>query len=147
MYTEDFSEVHELLAHIPADSATTEQNSGYVSLENHPRAVVVVSVGDLATNATFDIDIEQAQDTAGTGAKALAGKSTTQLTEAGTDSNKVVIIEIRTEELDVTNGFKCINVEVTPATAAAEFAVLIFGVGGPRYAPVGVTGIEEIIRA
>ena len=141
-YTERFSEVHQVLAHVPADSETAEVNSGYVNVANFHRVAVLISVGDLAATATFDVDIEQATTTAGANAKAITGKSITQLT--ATDDDVVLIMELRTEELDVTNGFDCINVECTPATAAVEFAVIVLGCV-PRFAPVSTTAVQEIV--
>ena len=144
MYTARFSELNEVLAHLPADSETTEVNTAWVSLANYHRAVILVSVGDMASNATLDIDIEQATDSGGTGVTNITGKSITQLTQAGSDSNKIVIIEIQSEELDVANDFDHIRVEVTPATAAVEFAVFVLGFI-PRFAPVSTTAIDEIV--
>lgn len=144
MYTVNFTEIHELLGHIPADSETTEQNTGFIYAGNHHRFVTLISVGDMATNATFDVDIEQATNSAGSGTvKNVTGKSITQLTQAGSGSNKVVIIELRSEELDVAGGFDHFNVECTPATAAVEFSVMVFGFEA-RYRPVSTTSVEEI---
>ncbi len=144
MYTVRFSERNEFLAHLPADSETTEVNTAWVSLANYHRAVILVSVGDMAASSTLDIDIEQATDSGGTGVKNITGKSITQLTQAGTDSNKIVIIEIQSEELDVASDFDHIRVEVTPAVGAVEFAVFVLGFE-PRFAPVSTTAIDEIV--
>ena len=143
-FTENFSEVCQVLAHVPADSETTVIDSGNVLVENFRRVVCLISVGDMATNATFDVDLEQASTTAAGTRKAITGKSTTQLTQAGGDGNQVLIIELRTEELDVNGGFKYVNLELTPATAAVEFSALILGFV-PRYAPVSTTAVEEIV--
>ena len=143
-YTERLSEVHEVLAHIPADSETVEINSGRLLLERYHRAAVLISVGDMAGGATFDVDVEQANQAAGGTLKVIAGKSTTQLTQAGGDGDQVLIIEIRSEELDVTGGFEYINVECTPAVAAVEFAVFVLGTVS-RYNPVPTTNVAEIV--
>lgn len=145
MYTARFSEMFCPLASMHADSfAAGEHNSGYVALNNYHRAVILIDVGDLAATATLDVDLEQATSTAGAGAKAITGKSITQLTQAGGDSDDLVCMELRTEELDVDGGFDCINVEVTVANAAAEFSVWIFGYE-PRFPPVPVTGWTEVV--
>lgn len=143
-YTERWSEVNEVLAHIPADSETVEVNSGYVYMGTKHRGVILISVGDMAAGATLDADLEQAQDAAGTGAKAITGKSITQLTQAGGDGNQVVIIELRSEELDPDNGFEYINLEITPAVGAVEFAAFILGTV-PRYKAVSTTNVAEIV--
>lgn len=145
MYTARFTEQVAFLDRMDPDSfPAAEYNSGYNLLQQYHRAVVILMVGDMGTGATVDMDIEQATDTSGTGAKAISGKSITQLTQAGSDSNKVVVVEIRTEELDVDGGFDCINAEVTVGTEAVELALLILGTE-PRYPPVPTTTLEEVV--
>lgn len=147
MDTAKFSEYAELLAHIPADSETTEQNTGWISAGGHHRFVVLISVGDMGTNATFDVDIEQAQDSDGTGVKDVSSPdlSITQLDESDGDGNQAIIINFRSAQLDVANGFDYFRVECTPATAAVEFSVMVFGVE-PRHAPVSTTNVEEVVN-
>jgi hypothetical protein len=139
-YTNRFSEDWALLATIDPASYTTEQNTGYVSLMNYHRAVVIIHAGVLSGDV--DIDLEQGTTTAGAGAKTLdSGNKDITLT-ATTDNNTVSIIEIRTEETDVGNGFDCINVEVTPA-AAGILGVTLWG-GVTRFAPVPTTNVDSI---
>ncbi len=141
-YTERFTERHELLAHIPADSETVEINTAWIAMTNLHRIVILISVGDLAATATFNVDVEQATDNAGAGVKNITGKSITAL--AATDDDVPIAIEIRAEELDVAGGFDFIRVECTPANAAVEFAVFVLGVV-PRFVPVSVTAWEEVV--
>jgi len=145
MYTARFSELFCPLVVMHADSfAVGEHNSGFVALNNYHRAVILVDVGDIVATGTVSIDIEQATTTAGAGIKAIAGKSITQLTQAGGDSDDTICIELRTEELDVDGGFDCINVEVTVGVAAAELSVWVFGCE-PRFPLVPVTGWTEVV--
>jgi hypothetical protein len=141
-YTARFSECHEVLAHVPADSETAEVNTAWIYAGNHHRFAVLISVGDLAGAATFDVDLEQATDSSGTGVKAVTGKSITQL--AATDDDVYIIIELQSEELDVANSFDYFRVEFTPATAAVEFAAFVLGVV-PRFAPVSTANAEEVV--
>lgn len=143
-YTERFSEANEVLVHIPADSETTAVTSGWLLMENNHRALALISVGDMVATSTLNATLTQAQDALGTGAKAITGKAITQLTQAGGDSNKVVMIELKSEELDVANGFEYILLTITPAVAAVEFAAFVLGTE-PRYMPVPTTNVEEIV--
>jgi hypothetical protein len=144
-YTENFTEVHQLLAHEPADSQTVEVNSGYVDVGDFHRVVVLISVGDIAATGTFDVLIQQATSTAGASSKSLSpSKASTQLTQAGGDGDQVLVFDFPCSELDVTGGFDCVNVRVSPATAATEFSMMVFG-ACPRFAPVATTLIQEII--
>lgn len=142
MYTERFTERHELMAHVPADSETTEINTAWLSMANKHRAIVLISVGDMAASATFNVDVEQATDSAGAGVKNITGKSITAL--ADTDDDVAIAIEIRAEELDVAGLFDHIRVELTPAAGAVEFSVMVLGVVD-RYVPVSVTAWEEVV--
>lgn len=145
MYTARFTEMVCFLDKLDPDSYDpAEYNTGCNSLQRYHRAAVVLLVGDMVQGSTLDMDIEQATDTDGTGLKAITGKSITQLTAADLDSNTTVVVEIRTEELDVDNAFDCINAEVTVAGAAVEFALLILGLE-PRYPPVPTTTLEEVV--
>lgn len=139
-YTERFSEVWSLLGTINPASHTTEQNTGYVSLHQYHRAVVIIHTGVIGGN--LDVDIEEATDTSGSSSQSMdSGNKDITLT-ATTDDNTVSVIEIRTEEMDVTNLRDCVNVEVTPAQAGI-FGVQIWG-GVPRYAPVSTTNLDSV---
>jgi hypothetical protein len=131
-YTERFSEVWSLLGSIRGANVSTEQNTGYVSLANYHRAMIVV--------IPVSVDLEQGTDTSGSGAKTVdsGGKD---ITVALADTAPSVI-ELRTAELDVTGGFDCINLEVTP-TAGSYFWAGIFG-GVPRFAPVSTTNYDSV---
>ena len=145
MYTARFTEQVAFLDKLDPDSyVANEYNTGFNSLQRYHRAAIVLIVGDMVQGSTLDMDIEQAQDTGGEGIKPITGKSMTQLTAAGGDSNTIVVVEIRTEELDVDGAFDCINAEVTVGNAAVEFALLLLGLE-PRYPPVPTTALEEVV--
>lgn len=137
-YTERFSEVWALLAEIQGSAASTEQNTGYVSLANYHRAVVMIC--PISLGSDLDVDLEQGTTTAGAGAKTV-DSGNKDITVASTDTAPS-IIELRTEELDVTNSFDCLNVEVTP-TVASYFWVGLWG-GVPRFAPVSTTNLDSV---
>lgn len=144
-YCARFSELHYPLADDHADSfAIGTHTSSYVSLMNYHRAVVVINVGDIAAGGALDAKILQATTTAGAGVKDITGKAITQLTQAGGDSDSIVCIELQTEELDVTNLFDCIALELTVTSGAVEFSYIIYGIE-PRYPPVGTTNWAEIV--
>jgi hypothetical protein len=113
-------------------------------MENYHRAWLLLNLGTMGAAATVDADIRQAQDVAGTGAKAIAGKAITQLTQAGGDANSLVCIELQTEELDVDNGFEFIQFRVTIAVADCVYGAELFGTIS-RYKPVPVTNWAEIV--
>lgn len=144
MYTEQFTEAHDVLATLKptaANAAVGVHNSGYVSLADYHRGFVWFAVGEPAAGATINLAITQATSAAGAGAVPLltvgaATKNPAQIVAA--DIGGHVGIEVRSEELDVTNRYVFINVAVTVGIDTFYYDLVIFGIVG-RYEPVGVT--------
>ena len=146
-YTQRFTEGFCLLYNLAPVSVANgvEVFTSYVSLANYHRAVILIHVGVMAQGATIDAVVHQATDTSGGSAKHLTTtKAITQLTQAGGDSGSDIAIEVRTEELDVENGFDCVALGYTVGTAASLMSIEIYGFE-PRYAPVATTGWAEIV--
>lgn len=107
----------------------------------------VVMAGTLGASATVDAKIEQATDNSGTGAKDLSGSDITQLTQAGTDSDKQAIIQFNTEDLDINNSFDHVRLSITVGTATSDIGGLLFGVE-PRFSPASdydASSVDEIV--
>jgi len=135
-----------LAAVIDPDAYTAAAySSGWVHMGTYENIMAVLKVGTMATSSTVDAKLEQAQDDSATGLKDITGKSITQLTEAGTDSDKQAIINCRADELDVANGFDYVRITVTVATAASDLDAAIFGFDA-RYQPAtDITTVDEIV--
>lgn len=146
MYTERFTEAHVILAqHDPRTRQVATHVSDWVSMANYHRAALHLKVGDMGANATLDAGIQQASDADGTGVKAISGKTITQLDQsAGDGADEDLVIELRTEELDVTNGFDYVRFYVTIATADCVYAATLFGIVS-RFKPVPTTAYTEIV--
>ena len=145
-YTQNFSEVHEPGGTLYADSRTAAAyNTAWLAMTNHQRATFLLNVGEMQQGATLDLAIQQATDAAGTGAKAFTpAKAITQLTQAGGDGDDLVIVELRTEEMDVNGGFDFIRGVATVAGAAVEFSLTPLR-GASNYPPVPVTVWTEVV--
>jgi len=144
-YTHRFTEVWELWgADADVYAIGTHTPSTYRSMANHQRGVLLVHVGAIAAAGTVDVAMVQATDAAGTGAKAIAGKAITQLTQAGGDSGSTVAIELRSEELDVDGGFSFVAATVTVAGNTAEVGVFALA-GCSNYTPVPTATWTEIV--
>lgn len=76
-------------------------------------AVFFLLTGTLDADDTIDVAIWQAQDAAGTGAKAVTGAVLTQVTDENDETIKSV--EIGPGALDNVNGFTHVQVRVTVA--------------------------------
>src|SRR5512139_1476976 len=146
-FTERFTETACLLYNLAPISVSNgaEVFTSYVSLANYHRAAIIIHTGVMSSGSTLDAVVHEATDTSGTGAQHLGtSKAITQLTQAGSDSNKDVIIEVRTEELDVDDGYDCIALGYTVGTAATLLSIEIYGLV-PRFAPVATTAWDEIV--
>lgn len=148
-YTERFSEVHYPLLTVPpaVKSATTEQISSYVSLANYHRAALVIQTGAIAATGTVKVRLIQAKDTSGTTpigipTTATQDKITSTLTTA--DANSVIVIELRTEELDVNNGYDCVAIGYDVDTDTVALGIVLYGIE-PRFAAVPTTNYNEIV--
>lgn len=143
------SEVAAVVATIDPDAYTAATTvSDYADMTKFESCMIILSVGTMASTATLDAVVKQATDSSGTSAKNLTtSKAITQLTEAGTDSDKQVIINVRAEELDVDNSFTHIALSVTGATAASDYGVVILGFN-PRFGPASdndLASVDEIV--
>lgn len=129
----------------PDAYAASTVTSGWVSLVTYEAIQAIVMAGTLGSSATIDAKLEQASNSGGTGAKDITGKSITQLTQAGTDSDKQAIINCRSDELDVANGFTHVRLSMTIGTATSDAGGLILG-HYARYQPAtDLASVDEVV--
>lgn len=131
----------------PASLTANTYVSDYVDMSDFEQVMAVLLLGAISTNGTVDAKLIQAKDTSGTGAKDIAGHAATQLTQAGTDSNKQVILQTRQDLLDVEGGFTHVALSVTTATAASLGAAVVLGFN-PTYGPASnydLASVDEIV--
>ena len=145
-YTNRFTEVVSLTGAVyPQTQGAGTYTYGYASAANFQRGAAILLVGEMAGGSTLDLELFQATDAAGTDAKAIGtGKAITQLTAAGGDGNDAVLIELRTEELDVDGGFSFVSAVVTVGVANVTFALLGLGTVA-NYVPVPTTNWTEVV--
>jgi hypothetical protein len=122
------SESLSLLATLdPASVAVGTVSTGWVNVGNHAALMALIGTGVNGTGATIDANIQQAASAAGAGAKAVTGKSITQIQQSVSGNNKQAIINFKTEDLDTTNGFCYVNITVTVGVAASIVGAALFG--------------------
>ncbi len=115
-----------VLGTIPPQSATTVKVSGWLDATKFHNILALIATGTMTATGTVDAKFQQATDNSGTGAKDVTGKSITQLL-AASNSNNQVFINMHQEDLDIANGFKWIQLSITPATAASLIAGAVLG--------------------
>lgn len=139
------SEMLAVLATIdPATQAAGTVSTGWVSVANYLGFLALVQTGVLGTSATVDAKLQQALDSAGTGAKDISGKAITQIVKA-TGDNKQALVNVKPEELDTVNGFGFMRVTVTVGVAASITSAQLLGVN-PRYAPADVGNQAAVVQ-
>ena len=122
-------------------------NTGWIAAANYHSFMAIVMAGTLGSSGTLDAKLEQATDDSGTGAKDITGKAITQLTQAGTDSDKQAIINFRPDELDVNNDFTHFRLSMTVAAASSDSAGLVLGLD-KRYGEASsgdLATVDEIV--
>lgn len=114
-----------------ASTGASTVSSGYIPMADYRQILAIVALGTLGASATINAKLRQAQDGAGTGVKDITGKAITQLDTAG---NKLALINLRAEELDINGGFTHVKLDITVAVAASVVGGVIEGFEA-RYAP------------
>lgn len=111
----------------PDANGAATYTTGWVSLADWSGLLAVVMAGTLGSSATLDAKFEQATDAAGTGAKDVTGKAITQLTQAGTDSDKQALINLFPTDLDFANNFTHARLSMTVGTATSDCGAVLLG--------------------
>lgn len=159
----DLPEVMNIVSGVTAvvkDLAASATAGAWVSLKNYERCTVLIAKAAGVAGDDPTITLLQASAVAGTGSKALAISNgvytkrhasalpATWTLEAASTSNTftsttlaeelaLIAIPIRTEDLDVDNGFDCISVSIADVgSGGAQTAVILYLLDGPRYAPI-----------
>lgn len=144
------SEMCAIVGTIDPDAyGTGEELSDTVDMSKWGKLKAVVMVGTLGSSATIDAKLTQATASDGTtGLKDITNAAITQLTQAGSDSDKQVVIEISAEDLDTDNGYRYATLSVTVGTATSDAGAILLGFE-PRYAPASdndLASVDEIVQ-
>lgn len=121
--------------------------SDYISMGDFESCMAIIMAGTLGSSATLDAKLVQATDSSGTGVKDISGKAITQLTQAGTDSDKQAIINCRAEELDIANDFDHVAISMTVAVATSDAGAILLGLNA-RVNPASdndLASVDEIV--
>lgn len=105
----------------------------------------IVEVGTLGSSATVDFFVDGGTDNS-TFATPITGKAITQLTDAGTDSDKQAIVLV-TEAECTAQGVRYIRGELTVATATSDCGMIAIAFG-PNYGPASandLASVDEIV--
>lgn len=131
----------------PGAYAAGTYTTGWIDMARFFSLMALVLAGDLGAAATIDAKFQQATDNAGAGAKDIVGSSITQLTQAGNDSNKQVLIDLTQADLDRNNGFRFIRLSLSVGAAASDASAVVLALD-PRYGDAtsnDLTSVDEAV--
>lgn len=139
------SEAAAIVATIDPDAYTAAAyNSDGVDMSKFESLMVVGMAGDLGSSATLDFVVKSGSDNSTFGNTV---KTFTQLTQAGSDSDKQVVCNVRAE--DLVEGDRYVRVEMTVGTATSDAGAIILGFN-PRYGPASdndLSTVDEILNS
>jgi len=130
----------------PQSAAAGTYDSTGVDMRLFRRALFILLVGALGASGTVDAKLQGSADNSTF--VDITGKTITQLTKAGSDDNKQVLLEISDAELlDASATYRYVRMRVTTGTAASLIAVVALG-GDSRYPPASdndLASVDEIV--
>lgn len=143
-YNVPFSDQVRVVGVIDPDAiAASTVTTGWISMATYRSILAVVMAGTLGSSATLDAKLQQATDGSGTGAADITGKAITQLTQAGTDSDKQAVINLRADELSA--GFTHVRLSMTIATATSDAGAIVLGALAGYEPATDATTVDEIV--
>jgi hypothetical protein len=148
-YTERVSEIMcPLLAEYPDSLGPGTQQSAWVDVSAYHRVWLMFMLGDMAQGAALDwVDLHMATSAAGADEQdinVIDADDVTTTDETYTTGNKILCIEMKTEELAYDRLHTYVSVVAEVTGAAMEFGYTLFGVS-PRVAPVPQTAWTEVV--
>jgi len=128
MHTNSLPSEHiDVVAAVDPDAYTAAAvSSGYADMRDYEALMAIALVGDIVSTGKYDLKLQSA--VAATSGTDIDGKAITQLTQAGTDSNKQALINLRRGE--ITSGHRYVKMVRTLTTAGADSASLLLGFKG-----------------
>jgi hypothetical protein len=145
MYNERLSEALAIVDCIDPDAYTTGAvNGDIIDMSKHRRVMFIVMAGTLGSSATIDFKVQGSAASNMGSAGDLTGKAITQLTEAGTDSDKQAVVEVTAEEV-AAQGYRYIRGTLTVGTATSDAGVVAVA-GFSRYSTLDdLASVDEIV--
>ena len=139
-----FSEQYPLMSVIDPDAAAVGTFTGdAIDMADFAGAVYHLAIGDMASSATVDYSIWSGTTSGGTYTAITAG-SATQLTQAGTDADKQVVIEIDARAV-LAKGHRYIKDRLVVLVDAVDSCAMGFGIRA-RYGPeTDLASVDEIV--
>lgn len=147
-YTDKLSEKLAVVGKIvPQNLAAGTATTDVIDLLNVRRVLFILSTGVLTSTNTTDFKVRGCATSGGSYAD-IPSAAITQLTQAGGDSSKIVLLEVRAEKVAALNlGYRYILGSLTTAAAAGYVSVVALAAVG-RHKPenkANLAAVKEIV--
>lgn len=144
------SEVAAIVGNIDPDAYanSTVTTNEYIPIKNFRRYMAIIQAGDIVSTGTIDAKLITYTNGSGSNPADVPGSAITQLTQAGTDSNKQVVINFDPSKL-AGGTMTHFRLSVTMGTAGADLGAIVLGFD-PIYRPASdndVSTVDEIVNA
>lgn len=117
------SEAIAIVAGIDPDAYTTgTQLTDVIDMSVHNQVMFIVEAGTLGSSATLNFYVMECATSGGTYTR-LSGKNITALTQAGTDSDKYAIVNVKASEL--TEGYRYLKGSLRIGTATSDAGAIV----------------------
>jgi hypothetical protein len=129
----------------PDAYGTGAQTSDWIDMSKFERVAFIVQAGTLGSSATLDFKVQQSKLANGSSPVDISGKAITQLTEAGTDSDKQVVVSVEASEL--SDGYRYIAGLMTVGVASSDAGVVAVATN-PNYGPASdydLASVDELV--
>ncbi len=129
----------------PDAYGTGAQTSDWIDMSKFERVAFIVQAGTLGSSATLDFKVQQSKASNGSSPVDISGKAIAQLTEAGTDSDKQVVVSVEASEL--SDGYRYIAGLMTVGVASSDAGVVAVAMN-PNYGPVSdydLASVAELV--
>jgi hypothetical protein len=133
----------------PVDTTGAAVAGNWVSLKGYESVTIIITQGAWA-GGTPAVTLDQATAVAGTGSKTLGltkywskvGLAAGDFTETAvssdtfnltTTNDTITVMQVHASELDVDNGFDCVQVDIASPGANADLISVMYILSGARY--------------
>lgn len=144
------SEVAAVVGVIDPDAYTANTyTTDYIPMKLFRRYMAILQVGTLGTGAVVNAKLIAYTDGSGGGAFDVPGAAITPLTQAGTDSDKVAVINFDPSKLAGTPEYTHFRLSVTNTVEAMDASAVVLGFDA-RYKPASdndIAAVDEIVTA
>ena len=131
----------------PDANGTGAITGDIIDMKDFEQVMFIVMAGALGTNATLDFQVYQGKTSAMGTPVVITGAAITQLTEAGTDSDKQAVVVVKQADLNEADGYRWIRGTLTVGVATSDAGVVSIG-AYPTYGPASdydLASVDEIV--